>query len=373
MYETWISARNAFFHFSYTKILKPFYFRLDPEFIHDRMVKVGAVLGRFAATRALTAAAFDYRNAKLETTVFGVKFANPIGLAAGFDKNVEMTDVIPSVGFGFAEVGSITGEPCPGNPKKRLWRLPKSKSLVVYYGLKNDGCDAIASRLKDKKFRLPVGISVAKTNNQACADVETGIADYAKAFETMKNIGQYITVNISCPNAFGGEPFTDPERLEKLLARLDAIHTDKPVFLKLAADLSHQETDAIIEVVHRHRVHGFVCTNLTKKRNNPKIVEKTVPEVGGLSGLVVQELSDELIRYVYSKVKTTHTVIGCGGVFTAGDAYRKIRLGASLVQLVTGMIYEGPQQISAINQGLVRLLEKDSLKDISEAVGVDNR
>ncbi len=373
MYETWISARNAFFHFSYTKILKPFYFLLDPEFIHDRMIKVGAILGRFGFTRALTRAAFGYHNPRLETTILGMRFDNPIGLAAGFDKNIEITDILPSVGFGFAEVGSITGEPCPGNPKKRLWRLPKSQSLVVYYGLKNDGCEAIAKRLKGKSFRLPVGISVAKTNNQACADVETGIDDYAKAFETMKGVGQYITVNISCPNAFGGEPFTDPERLERLLTRLDTIQTDKPIFLKLAADLSHQDTDAIIEVVRRHRVHGFVCTNLTKKRDNPKILDKTVPEVGGLSGKVVQELSDELIRYVYGKTKDTHIVIGCGGVFTAEDAYRKIRLGSSLVQLVTGMIYEGPQQISAINQGLVRLLEKDGYRDISEAIGVDNR
>ncbi|MDQ7814983.1 MAG: quinone-dependent dihydroorotate dehydrogenase [Patescibacteria group bacterium] len=373
MYETWISARNAFFHFSYTKILKPFYFRLDPEFIHDRMTKVGKILGRFGVTRALTSAAFDYRNAKLEQTILGIKFANPLGLAAGFDKNAEIIDILPSVGFGFTEVGSITGEPCPGNPKKRLWRLPKSKSLVVYYGLKNDGCEALARRLKDKNFPLPVGVSVAKTNNQACADAETGIADYAKAFETMKDIGQYITVNISCPNAFGGEPFTDPQKLETLLTRLDAIQTDKPIFLKLAADLSHAETDAIIDVVRRHRVHGFVCTNLTKRRDNPKIIDAEVPKVGGLSGKVVQEMSDELIRYVYSKTKDTHVVIGCGGVFTAQDAYRKIRLGSSLIQLITGMIYEGPQQIGAINQGLVKLLEKDGFNNISEAIGVDNR
>ena len=373
MYESWISARNAVFHFCYTKILKPFYFLMDPEFVHDRMLVVGKILGKFRLTRWKTRLCFGYRNPKLEQTVLGIKFANPVGLAAGFDKNAEITDILSDVGFGFAEVGSITGEPCPGNPKKRLWRLPKSKSLVVYYGLKNDGCEALAKRLAGKKFRIPIGASVAKTNNQACADAEVGIKDYAKAFEAMQGVGSYLTVNISCPNAFGGEPFTDPAKLEMLLARLDAITTDKPVFLKLAADLDTAQIDAILEVAKRHRVHGFVCTNLTKKRDNPKIVDKEVPDKGGMSGKVVDALSDEVIRYVYLKVKGTHIVIGCGGVFTAADAYRKIRLGSSLVQLITGMIFEGPQAISAINQGLVKLLEKDGFKNISEAIGVDNK
>lgn len=373
MYESWISIRNAFFHFSYTRLLKPVYFLMDPEYVHDRMLGVGKLLGRFSLTRWKIRCCFDYKNPKLEQTVLGIKFANPIGLAAGFDKNAEILDILPDVGFGFAEVGSITGEPCTGNPKKRLWRLPNSKALVVYYGLKNDGCEAIAKRLAGKKFRIPVGISVAKTNNQACADVDAGIADYAKALDVMKATGDYVTVNISCPNAFGGEPFTDPEKLEKLLSRLDQIQTQKPIFLKLAADLAPAKADAIIEVVRRHRVHGFICSNLTKKRENLKIVEKEVPDKGGISGKAVEELSNQLIKHVYSRVKGTHIVIGCGGVFTAEDAYRKIRLGSTLIQLITGMIFEGPQAIGAINQGLVKLMEKDGFKNISEAVGIDNR
>lgn len=373
MYESWISGRNAFFRFSYVHVLKPAFFLLDPEYIHDVMTGVGRLLGRFAVTRWKTRVCFGYRNPKLEQDVLGIRFANPVGLAAGFDKNAQLTDILPDVGFGFAEVGSVTGEPCPGNPKKRLWRLPKSNSLVVYYGLKNEGCEALAQRLKGKKFRIPIGVSVAKTNNQACADPEAGIADYAKAFEAMEGVAGYLTVNISCPNAFGGEPFTDPAKLELLLARLDRIPTDKPVFLKLAADLDRAQIDAILETAKRHRVHGFVCTNLTKNRDNPKIVDKDVPDKGGISGKVVDALSDEAIRYVYSKVKGTHVVIGCGGVFTAADAYRKIRLGSTLVQLITGMIFEGPQSISAINQGLVKLLEKDGFKNISEAIGVDNQ
>jgi dihydroorotate dehydrogenase len=373
MYESWISARNAIIRFLYVNCLKHAFFRLDPEYIHDRMLGVGKLLGRFNLTRQMTAFFFGYRSPKLVQDVLGIRFENPVGLAAGFDKNAEIISTLPEVGFGFAEVGSITGEPCPGNPKKRLWRLPKSKSLVVYYGLKNDGCETVAKRLAGMRFRIPIGVSVAKTNNRACADVDIGIADYAKAFEKMQDVANYLTVNISCPNAFGGEPFTDPEKLERLLARLDRIPTDKPVFLKLAADLHHGQLDAILETAKRHRVHGFVCTNLTKNRDNPKIIDREVPDKGGMSGKVVDAASDEVIRHVYSRVGATHVVIGCGGIFTAADAYRKIRLGSTLVQLVTGMIYEGPQSISAINQGLVRLLEKDGFRNISEAVGADNR
>jgi dihydroorotate dehydrogenase len=373
MPESWISVRNTVIRFLYVNCLKPVFFRLDPEHVHDRMLGVGKLLGRFGLTRFLTRLFFGYRNPRLAQTVLGIRFENPVGLAAGFDKNAEITEILPEVGFGFAEVGSITGEPCPGNPKKRLWRLPKSRSLVVYYGLKNDGCEVLAGRLAKKSFRIPISASIAKTNNAACAIVEAGIADYAKAFETMKKSASYLTVNISCPNAFGGEPFTDPEKLERLLARLDLIPTDKPVFLKLAADLDDGQLDSIIDVAKRHRVHGFVCTNLTKNRANPSILDKQVPDTGGMSGKVVEEAADKAVRRVYSRVKGTHIVIGCGGIFTAADAYRKIRLGSTLVQLVTGMIYEGPQSISAVNQGLVRLLEKDGFRNISEAVGVDNR
>jgi len=368
-----IKARNAFFHFSYTKILKPFYFALDPEMVHNRMLGVGALLGRFSPTRWLTRASFFYSNPKLEQTILGIKFPNPIGLAAGFDKNAEITDILPDVGFGFEEVGSITGETCAGNPKKRLWRLPKSRSLVVYYGLKNDGCEIIRRRLEGKKLRLPLGISIAKTNSAATVEVEAGIADYAKAFQTFADFGAYLTVNISCPNAFGGEPFTDPEKLERLLARLDQIPTSRPVFLKLAADLKDAELDAILAVAERHRVHGFVCTNLTKDRSNPLIKDAQVPDKGGLSGKVVQELSDRMIAQVYKKTQGKKIIMGCGGVFTAQDAYKKIRLGASLIQLITGMIYEGPQTIGAINQGLVALLKKDGYENISVAIGADNR
>ena len=376
MTDSYTRCRNKLIYSAYAHVLKPLFFRSDPEAIHDRMTKVGARLGRHSWGRAITGGLFDYQNDMLRQNILGLEFKNPIGLSAGFDKNAELTDILPSVGFGFAEAGSITGESCEGNPKPRLWRLPASQSLVVYYGLKNDGCEAIAARLKDKHarrpFAIPVGISVAMTN--CSANLETGhaVADFVKAFRVMEPYASYITVNVSCPNIQAGKPFTEPDKLERLLSALDPIPTTKPVFIKLSPDLSHAEIDRILEVARPHRVQGIITTNLTKNRDNPRILDADVPKVGGLSGKVVQEGADDALAYIYKKEGKRFLFIGSGGVFTAEDAYKKIRLGASLVQLITGMIYEGPQVVGEINRGLVALLKRDGFANMSQAIGVDN-
>lgn len=360
--------------FGYKNVIKKIAFRNDPEVTHDRFTETGIKLGKSNLAKSLISFAWSYQDPILTQTIQGVTFPNPIGLSAGFDKNAQLLDILPSIGFGFVEIGSVTGEPCEGNPKPRLWRLPKSESLVVYYGLKNDGAEAISKRLKGKTFAIPFGVSVAKTNNVACAQVEAGIADYAKAFGAFAtDIGAYITINISCPNTFGGEPFTDPERLEKLMTNIDAIPTSKPIFIKLSPDLTIDQLDALLDVVARHRVHGIICTNLTKKRDNPKIFDANVPDKGGLSGKVVEELSNVQLKHIAEKTKGKYILVGVGGIFTAEDAYKKIRLGASLLQMITGMIFEGPQSIGDINRGLARLLKRDGFKNISEAVGADLR
>ena len=373
--------RNKIIHGLYMHILKPVFFRQDPEKVHDRMTHVGAMLGRYSLGRTITQGLFDYKNEMLSQNVLGINFKNPIGLSAGFDKNAELTDILPSVGFGFAEVGSITGEKCVGNPKPRLWRLPKSESLIVWYGLKNDGCEAIAQKLKNKQFNIPIGVSVAMTNCMDNLVLDNGAKDFTKAFETMEPTGDYITVNISCPNAEGGQSFVDPLKLDYLFVILDKIPTKKPIFVKIPPDLSHAELDAILDVIHRHRIDGIVCTNLTKKRDNPKIkakiMDEGLPKVGGISGKVVKEMSDETLAYLFKKESERKedkklVLIASGGVFTAEDAYKKIRLGASLVQMITGMIFEGPQVISEINRGLVDFLKRDGLTNISQAIGADN-
>ena len=364
--------RDNILHFLYGKVAKPIFFLNDPEVVHDRMTRIGSFLGSYRPTRALTSLFFNYENPRLEQKILGIRFTNPIGLAAGFDKNAELTGIMPSVGFGFEEIGSVTGYACGGNPKPRLWRLKKSKGLVVHFGLKNDGADVVASRLKKLSFTNRIGTSVAMTNCKDNLDTHKAVLDYAKAFKAFVDIGDYFTINISCPNALGGQPFVAPYRLDYLLDIIDEVKTRKPVFLKISPDISQYDLDSILDVAEKHRVHGIICTNLTKKKDNPKIIDENLPNVGGVSGKPVQELSDKMLSYVYKTRKNKFVIIGLGGVFNAEDAYKKIRLGASLVQMITGMIFEGPQVVSEINRGLIRLLDRDGFKNISEAVGVDS-
>ena len=371
--NTLTSARNAIIRFFYVNIAKKIFFMQDPEDVHDRMTFVGKFLGKYTITRAFTSMLFSYSNIMLEQTVAGIHFKNPIGLSAGFDKNAELTDILPSVGFGFEEIGSITGEYCAGNPRPRLWRLPKSQGLAVWYGLKNDGAELVHQRLVGKKFSFPIGVSIAKTNNAETVNDEAGVKDYIKGFTIMKDIGGYMTINISCPNTCGGEPFTEPNKLDSLLSKIDGIQIQKPIFLKISCDISKENIDEIITVVEKHNVQGFVCTNLTKKRNNPKIIDDVIPEKGSLSGKIVEDLSNNIIEYIYKKTGGKYIIIGTGGVFTGKDAYKKIRLGATLIQLITGMIFEGPQAISQINLELTELLKKDGFTNISQAIGVDSK
>lgn len=357
---------------SYQHILKPLAFRFDPEDVHDVMIRFAKALGRIPWAKGVASRVFCFSHNTLEQDLLGIHFANPVGLSAGFDKNAEIIDAIAATGFGFTEVGSITGEPCTGNPKPRLWRLPKSKAIMVWYGLKNDGCVAIARRLRGKRFPIPVGTSIARTNDATTVDLHAGIADYAKAFRELAEVGSYTTINISCPNTCGGEPFTSPERLELLLESLDAIPSSKPIFLKLPADFTFSDADALIAVAQKHRVQGFVISNLTKQHQSPNIDSSEISDTmqGGVSGKPTYDRSNALIAHIFQGAGDRFTIIGVGGIFSAEDAYTKIRSGASLVQLITGLIFEGPQLVGEINRGLVALLARDGYANIHDAIGV---
>jgi len=344
---------------------------MDPEFIHNRMVKFGEKMGKYILSRKIFSFLFNYKNDFLSQKILGINFSNPIGLAAGFDKNSQMLGILPAVGFGYAEVGSVTGKPCLGNGKPRLWRLVKSQSIVVNYGLKNDGCKVIAQRLRNGKFEIPFGISIAQTNDLSINSLEKGLEDYLKSYKEFKEIGDYITINISCPNSQNSCSFLNTFNLEKLLERISIERNKKPIFLKISPDLEKNKLDEIIYLSEKYKVDGFICSNLTKKRDLKEITDENVPKTGGLSGKVVEKLANELIEYIFLKTKGRFVIIGCGGVFSAEDAYRKIKLGASLIQLITGMIFEGPQIISDINFNLVNLLKKEGYMSISEAVGVE--
>ncbi|MEK6890752.1 MAG: quinone-dependent dihydroorotate dehydrogenase [Nanoarchaeota archaeon] len=369
--EITISLRNRILKFFYKFLIKPILFKFDPEEVHDHFIKIGKFLGSNKFTKYITFILFSYSNKKLTQKILNIEFKNPIGLGAGFDKDANLTQIISKIGFGFEEIGSITGEKCLGNEKPRLWRLKKSKSLLVYYGLKNDGAEMIYNRLKGKKFNIPIFTSIAKTNSQDTVSTENGIKDYVKAYEKLKEIGSVSVINISCPNAFGGQPFHDKKSLNHLIKEIKKIKTKKPIFIKISPDLTKKQVDDIIVLSLKYKISGIICSNLTKNRNNKKIIDENIPGVGGISGKVVQELSDNLVKYIYKKSKGRLIIIGLGGIFTAEDAYKKIRNGASLVQLVTGMIFQGPQTVAEINQGLGKLLEKDGFSNISEAIGVD--
>ncbi len=362
--QTLIRMRNTLEGAVYRSCIKKICFTQDAEHVHNFFVKTGARIGTSPLLKKFTSAAFSFHHPALEQTLYGIHFKNPVGLSAGFDKNAELLHILPKVGFGFAEVGSITALPCAGNSGKRLARLPKQKSLWVNLGLNNQGAKTIAQRLKNNSFDMPFGVSIAKTNCKETCDTKVGINDYLASLScfSKSNIGSYYTLNVSCPNAYGGQPFHEPKLYEQLLKKVSKMKIKKPIFVKLSPDIEKKKINKIIAISQKYGISGFICTNLTKKHRGKK---------GGISGKAVEKGANILLKYVAEKTQGKFILIGVGGIFSAENAYKKIKLGAHLVQLITGMIYQGPQLISEINEGLVRLLQKDGYSSISEAVGTE--
>ena len=366
------------------RALRPLIFLMEPEKAHYALKKIGVFLGKYSVTRILTAFLFNYENKSLNTTVDGINYLNPIGLSAGFDKDGELTKIYPSLGFGLAELGSFTGEICPGNPGKRLFRMIKSKSIVVWYGLNNEGSEKISKRLVTEDFgNLRVGINAANSNLTPEFNLEIAINDYLKTMRLFANVGDYFDVNISCPNTQDGEPFVNKENLDALLTAINKEIrpiSKKPIYVKLAADMSLDEINTIVDACLEHNIDGVVCTNLAKPKFNTEHRPEELPNKkgllpegkGALSGLPLQRISTNVIRHVYRRTKGKLTIIGVGGIFSAKDAYEKITSGASLCHLITTMIFDGPQNINEINRGLVKLLKADGYNSISEAVGSKN-
>lgn len=365
----------------YENILKPIFFLFDPERVHDFITGLGELLGNVPFGRGIVRAFCKFDHPALHTKVAGIEFKNPIGLGAGFDKDIHLADIIPEVGFGFMEVGAITRYPYAGNPGKRLARLPQDQSLIVYYGLKNIGADAIEKKLlkmaerrtPEKIFPIPTGVNIAKTNR---ADIkgEASVKDYVATYRQLAKYFSYVTLNVSCPNAQDGCTFQDPALLDRLLSEVANEKKSCPVFLKISSHLTMKEVDDILAVVQKYPfVNGFVVANLSKRRDilNLKSTPRELNAIpqGGISGRPMRDLSTTIVRHIYRKTAGKYVLIGLGGVFTAEDAYEKIKAGASLVQMVTGLIYGGPLAVKRINRGLVKLLQKDGFKSISEAVG----
>lgn len=372
-----VGIRNLILRIFYKGIMKPFIFLMRPEKAHDVFKVVGVKLGSNQLTLFITKLLFSYHHKDLNTTVDGVSYDSPVGLSAGFDKDGELTKIYPRMGFGLAELGSFTGEVCPGNPGagNRLFRLKKSKSILVWYGLNNQGSEKIAKRLGKSDFgKLRVGISAAKSNLTPCFVLKQSVADYVKTMQEFKDIGDYYTLNISCPNTQDGEPFVIKENLDALLTAANENRVEgKPIYVKLAADMSLEEINIIVDGCMEHGMDGVVLTNLAKPAYNDEYIKEELTfNKGALSGLPLQRISTDVVRHVYRRTRGKMTIIGVGGIFSAQDAYEKITSGANLVQMITTMIFDGPQNISEINRGLVKLLKKDGFNSIEEAVGSRN-
>lgn len=320
-----------------------------------------------------------YDDDMLSQEIAGITFRNPIGLSAGFDKAISMPRMIRAIGFGWMTGGSVTRGEYKGNDGAWYYRLPKTKSLVVNAGLPSEGTDVVAGRVAgyDKTMfdDFPLNVSVAKTNTKLCADDVTAIEDYATSLAQFTKLAQVkmLEINISCPNTFGGEPFTTPERLEKLLAAVDELKLTKPVFIKMPINLPLAEFDALLAVIAKHNVTGVTIGNLHKDRKAVDLKEVLPDEVkGNLSGAPARTVTTELVRHTYKKYGTKLVIIGVGGVFSAEDAYEKIKAGASLVALITGLIFEGPSAPGQINHDLVELLRADGYKHVHDAIGRDS-
>ncbi|MEK9185168.1 MAG: hypothetical protein AAB863_00135, partial [Patescibacteria group bacterium] len=284
----------------YQKIVKPILFFLEPEFVHDCFIVLGEFLGRFWLTRKIVRQICFYEHPMLETEVCGLKFKNPVGLAAGFDKDARLTQIIPEVGFGFMEVGAVTQFAYEGNPGRRLLRLPYDEALVVYYGLKSAGAEVIHKKIKDMTFKIPTGVNIAKTNR---ADIkgQKSVDDYVSTYRLLAPHFSYATINISCPNVQDGCTFQDnPELLAKLLASLAREEKYASVFVKISNSISEAEVDRVLEIVSRYSlVDGFIITNLAKARaslnlKSPKKILDALPQ-GGISGGPIRQKSNHLI------------------------------------------------------------------------------
>ncbi|RMD66840.1 quinone-dependent dihydroorotate dehydrogenase [Candidatus Pacearchaeota archaeon] len=359
------------------KLQKPLLFKQDPEKIHEKTLSLGEKLGKFHPTKKLISLSLNYTHPYLENSLLGIKFKNPIGLAAGFDYEAKLIEILPALGFGFHTIGSITFKPYEGNKPPRLTRLVKSKSILVNKSLKNSGAENILSRIKNTKREIPLGISIAKTNSRETCSLKSGIQDYINCFKTAEKykIASYYELNISCPNAFGGEPFTTPQKLNPLLKKIDKLKIKTPIFLKMPIDLSLKETFELCDTAAQHNIQGLIFGNLTKNRKNKFLNKEELKKAGkgAFSGLPTRELSNNLIKHTFKRYKSRFVIVGCGGVFSAEDAYEKITLGASLIQLITGLIFNGPQLVSEINHNLVKLLKKHGFNSIKQAIGSRNR
>lgn len=373
-YRSFVRAKTGFV---YKLFGKPLLFLIPADTIHDIAMAAGRFAGSVGIIRWFCARTFVYKNPALRIKIGKMTVQNPIGLSAGYDYTASFVHILPSIGFGFQTVGTISANPCAGNEAPRLGRLLKSQSLLVNKGFRNPGADVIVTRLEKQSFSFPVGISIGRTNDETTLDLSSAIKDIVSGFqkfETSKVRHSYYELNISCPNLKGSLSLYPPENLKKLLDAVTKLKLTKPVFVKMPIEKSDAEVRAMLAVIAKYKwVTGVIFGNLQKDRKDKAFVKEEVTTAGKghFSGKPTFRRSNELIKLAYKEHGKRFIIVGCGGIFSAEDAYRKIRSGATLLQLITGMIFEGPQRIAEINEGLIQLLHQDGYSHVSEAVGAD--
>jgi dihydroorotate dehydrogenase len=361
----------------YDGLLRQLLFRVDAERAHDAAIQAGRLAG-VAPMRWLVAGLLAHRDPRLEITAAGRRWSHPLGLAAGFDKNGVAVDGLAALGFSHVEIGSVSADPSAGNPRPRLFRLPADEAIVVHYGLPNHGAERIARRLAARRRQTVLGANVVKTNRGPDAGTEPAAAivqDYVRSVRALHDHADYIMLNLSCPNTENGRNyFADGARVEDLLLAIQETQPTIPVFLKVAPLGGTAVLDELLRAAAAVSVVAGFAFNLAPGKppglSTPAAV--TGPMPGALAGRPVRNQMDQRIRELYRRMdRQRYIIVGIGGVFTAADAYRKIRAGATLVQLLSALIYRGPGVVRQIRKGLGTLLERDGLSSIQEAVGLD--
>ncbi len=340
----------------YKLLLRPLFFKIDPEKIHHLVFKLIKISQAIPGVSTITRAIFVMRDPRLEREVFGIKFPNPVGLAAGFDKDARLYKELSNFGFGFIEIGTITPLAQSGNDKPRMFRLPADQALINRMGFNNEGIDVAIHRLKNRPAGLIVGGNIGKNK---ITPNEDAVLDYEKCFEALYEYVDYFVVNVSSPNTPNLRALQEKEPLKNLLQHLQTLNsskpTAKPILLKIAPDLTNEQLDDIIEIVRDTQIAGVIASNTTISRSSLKTNADVVEQIGmgGLSGKPLRNRSTEVINYLHEKSNAAFPIIGVGGIHTAEDAIEKLKAGASLIQLYTGFVYEGPALVKAINKKLL--------------------
>lgn len=343
--------------------MRPAAFALDAEKAHE--LGMSAMKNGLASPFYVSDPSFGMSPVEL----FGTKFANPLGVAAGFDKNGVVVEQLASLGFGSVEVGTVTLNPQPGNPKPRMFRIPESKALINRLGFNNAGADAVAEHLKKISRKCVVGVNIGKNKD---VPNEEAIENYLATFDLIYGVADYVTVNVSSPNTPGLRDLQNTKSLDELVAAIQAKNrelSEKPLLVKIAPDLADEDVDEITDVCIANGCAGIIATNTTISREG--IDSPIANETGGLSGQPLQKRSNEVISRIFRRANEKLAVVGVGGIFDANDAFEKIASGASLVQAYTGFVYGGPTFAADVNQGLVRILNARGFSSVSDAVGID--